>query len=41
VAVGERIPKTIRFTTRGQVIRDHHDIVVGFAMLQQGAIERL
>jgi hypothetical protein len=41
VAVRERIPKTIGFTTSGQVIRDHHNIAVGFAVLQQGPIERL
>jgi hypothetical protein len=41
VTIRERIPKTIRLTTGGQVIRDHDNIVVSFAVLQQGAIERL
>jgi hypothetical protein len=41
VTVRERIAKTIGFTTGGQIIGHHHNIAVGFAVLEQSAIERL
>jgi hypothetical protein len=41
VSIRKRIAETIGFTTGGQIISHHHNIAVGFAVLEESAVERL